>query len=136
MNIDIMKLGRFGFVGGLGTVVYVSSLWLMVEKLHIPVMIATSLSFILVVIENYILHYHWTFGSSRSHKTAFPRFLLMSITGFTLNWVIMYVGTNELHYNYMLVQTLSIIVIVIWNLVISSCIFQASGKNRQQAGQR
>jgi len=130
MNLDIMKLGRFGFVGGLGTVVYFLSLWLMVEKIHISVMLATSLSFILVIIENYLLHYHWTFGSNRQHRTAFPRFLLMSITGFSLNWGIMYIGTVMLNYNYMLIQSLSIVVVVMWNLVISTLIFHPVNESR------
>lgn len=129
MNIDIMKLGRFGFVGGLGTIVYFLSLWLMVEEFHISVMLATSLSFILVIVENYVLHYHWTFGSNRSHRSAFPRFLLMSVTGFSINWGIMYIGTVGLNYNYLLVQTLSITVIVIWNLVISTYIFQPANES-------
>ena len=99
-------VGRFGFVGGLGTAIYYLSLWLLVEKIHIGIMLATSISFILVVIENYVLHYHWTFSSNRSHRSAFPRFLLMGITGFALNWSIMYVGTVELNFNYLLVATL------------------------------
>ena len=125
MTVDLSRLGRFGFVGGLGAIVYFLSLWTMVEIFHISVMLATSLSFILVVVENYVLHYHWTFGSNRSHVSAFPRFLLMSITGFLLNWGIMYIGTVEQVYNYLLVQTFSIMVIIIWNLVISTYIFRA-----------
>ena len=128
MAIDIFRLGRFGFVGGLGTAIYYLSLWLLVEKIHIGIMLATSISFILVVIENYVLHYHWTFSSNRSHRSAFPRFLLMGITGFALNWSIMYVGTVELNFNYLLVQALSIAVIVIWNLVISTFIFQPANE--------
>ena len=131
MTIDYIKLGRFGSVGGLGAIVYFLSLWLMVEKFHFSVMLATSLSFILVIIINYVLHYHWTFDSNRSHRSTFPRFVLISITGFSLNWGIMYIGTVGLDYNYLLIQTLSIVVVVTWNLVMSTVIFQPKNYRNQ-----
>jgi len=94
----------------------------------ISIMIATSISFIIVVIENYVLHYSWTFDSSRSHRSAFPRFMLMSMTGFILNWLVVYVGVEKLSFNYLLVQAFSIFIVVVWNLVISTFFIFPSNK--------
>jgi putative flippase GtrA len=114
------RLGRYGLVGILGTLVYYTALWLLVEVFHVLVMVSTSIAFILVTIENYLLHYLWTFNSDASHQTAFPRFVLMNIIGFCLNWLIMYVGVHSLVLNYLWVQAVAIVVVVIWNYVLGA----------------
>ena len=114
-----MSLPKFATVGVLGTATYYITLWSMVEGLAIPVLAATSLAFLLVVLQNYVLHYGWTFRSTNPHKIAFPRFLLMSIIGFWLNLGIMFVGVHRFAGNYLYIQAIAIAVVVSWNLLLS-----------------
>ena len=83
---NVAWLGRYSGVGLLGAAVHYSILWIMVEKLRIPVLVATSVVFVLVTIENYVLHHGWTFASTHSHTIAFPKFVFMNIIGFWINW--------------------------------------------------
>jgi len=116
---DVKRLIKFGLVGILATFVYYLVLWGMVEILNIPVLLATSIAFVLVTIENYLLHYNWTFRSSNDHTTAFPRFILMNVVGFNINLFIMFAGVNLWDFNYLLVQAVAIVTVVTWNFVLS-----------------
>ena len=112
------RLVRYALVGILGTLVYYASLWVLVETFRIPVMTATSIAFLLVTVENYLLHYLWTFNINILHKTAFPRFVMMNAAGFCLNWLIMSVGVQHMGLYYLWVQALAIVVVVFWNYVL------------------
>jgi putative flippase GtrA len=116
----IPRLAKFAVVGATGTVVYYATLWPAVEILQLSVLLASSLSFFIVTLENYVLHYVWTFGSITPHRTALPRFVLMNAVGFGLNWGTMYLGVETLSLNYLLVQGIAIIIVVSWNFVVSS----------------
>jgi putative flippase GtrA len=118
-RVDRGRLVRFALVGGVGTVAYYVALWVMVEKLNVGVLTATSIAFALVVTENYVLHYHWTYVSSEDHLAALPKFIGMSVAGFFINWAMMFVGVAQLSLNYLAVQAVAIAVVVAWNYVLS-----------------
>jgi putative flippase GtrA len=123
----IRRFIRFGTVGALATVVYYGLLWTMVEIFAISILVASSAAFIFVTIENYILHYTWTFRSSNAHAEAFPRFLLMNIVGFGINWIVMFAGVQVAGFNYLWVQAFAIAIVVAWNLALSHLwIFRAA----------
>ena len=116
----ILRVLRFGVVGTLGTAVYYLVLWGLVELLHVAVLPASSSAFVLVCIENYVLHYVWTFASTRSHAAAFPRFSFMTLVGFFINWAIMFVGVSKLGFNYLVVQAAAIAAVIVWNYSLST----------------
>lgn len=116
---ETKRLIRFGMVGALATGVYYGLLWAMVEIFSISILVATSAAFIFVTIENYILHYTWTFRSTNAHAEAFPRFLIMNIVGFGINWLVMFAGVVIAGFNYLGVQALAIMLVVAWNLALS-----------------
>lgn len=115
----IKRLIRFGSVGALATAVYYGLLWVMVEIFSLPVLVATSAAFVFVTLENYILHYTWTFRSTNAHVEAFPRFLVMNVVGFGINWLVMYGGVVVAGFYYLAVQALAIAMVVAWNLALS-----------------
>lgn len=116
----VRQLFRFGVVGALGTAVYYAVLWGLVELLGVRVLVASSIAFLLVCVENYILHYLWTFGSAKAHTFAFPRFSLMTVIGFWINWAVMLIGVSRLAFNYLLVQAAAIALVITWNYTLSS----------------
>jgi len=103
----------------LGASCYYFCLYAMVEWLNWPVLTATSIAFLLVTIQNYLLHHRWTFQSGNRHVEAFPRFLFMNGVGFCLNWAIMFIGVKKFGWYYLFVQGLAIIVVVTWNVLLS-----------------
>lgn len=124
--------GRFIAVGLLGAAVYYSVLWGLVEKLGMSVLVATSVAFILVTVENYVLHYSWTFASARSHVVAFPKFAFMNIVGFSMNFAIMAAGLHWLNLNYLLLQAIAISAVVAWNFMVSSYWIFRESKHQQK----
>lgn len=122
-------VAKFGVVGLLGACSYYLWLYAMVERLYWLVLTATSFAFVLVTLQNYLLHHRWTFQSETRHVQAFPRFLFMNGVGFCLNWVIMFIGVQKLAWYYLFVQGLAIGVVVAWNVILSFVwIFADQGK--------
>lgn len=118
-RLPLSRVLKFGIVGSFGALTYYALLWGMVELARFHVLLATSVAFALVVVETYVLHYHWTFRSDAAHSAVAPRFIFMTTTGFFLNLGIMYAGVTLAHVNYLIVQTLAIGVVVTWNFLVS-----------------
>lgn len=121
------QLARFAVVGLTATGIYYALLWGMVELLELAVLVASSVAFVVVTVENYILHYVWTFESTDLHVVAFPRFLAMNAAGFCINWGVMFLGVREFGFDYLLVQAVAIVAVIAWNVALSRLwIFQDS----------
>lgn len=114
------RFTKFGLVGGLGTIVYYLVLWFLVEVLSIPVLTSTTIAFFLVIIENYILHYRWTFDCARPHAATFPRFLIMNFIGLGINYLVVLASMTMMQLHYMVAQTFAIVAVISWNLVLCS----------------
>jgi putative flippase GtrA len=113
------RFARFGAVGTAGAALYFLLLVGMVEALGVPVMIATSVAFVLVVLQNYACHYLWTFATDAPHRRAAPRFFAMSAAGFALNWAVMAAGTRGLGLDYLAVQAVAVLAVLAWNFAVS-----------------
>ena len=116
----IQRSLRFGAVGAATAALYYSLLFAGVELLKINAVVTSSAAYVLVIAANYLLHYSWTFTASSPHTTALKRYLVMTGCGFFINVSIMYVGVSLLQLNYLLIQTVAIGVIVVWNYCLSS----------------
>lgn len=69
-------------MGCIGTAIDVGSLYVFVEFLSIPLLLATAMSFILAVINNFILNKYWTFRNKNSNiRKQFIKFVIVSIIG-------------------------------------------------------
>lgn len=119
-------LARFAVVGLSGAAVYYALLWSLVELGGVPPLGASSIAFVLVVGENYLLHRRWTFASRAAHRQALPRFALMACCGGALNGAVMG-GCLRLGLHYLLAQALALLAVVSCNLVGTLLIFFAGG---------
>lgn len=113
------RIARFGVVGVLGSAAYVLSMVFLVEVAALPVLWAACLAFALVVAQNYVLHYGWTFNSDQAHGIALPKFAMMSAVGLALNSVIMFTGVTLGGFDYRWVQPVAIAIVVLWNYLAS-----------------
>jgi putative flippase GtrA len=110
------RIFKFGVVGTSAALLYFVLLYCMVEFANVPVMIATAIAYLIVSLQNYFLHHLWTFESEESHSAAFPKFIVSNAAGFAINWAIMYFGVHVMHVYYLLVQAVSVLAIISWNL--------------------
>jgi len=111
---------RFGVVGVLTAVLHYGLLYVGVEALQLSATVASSLGFVVAVIFNYMMHYSWTFGEPAPHGRTLRRYLVMITCGFLINAAVMYAGVHWLVLHYLLTQALALVVVVLWNFVLSN----------------
>jgi putative flippase GtrA len=132
----IFRALRFGIVGTITAGCYFLLMFILVDVLHVQVMLATAVVYIVVAIGNYLSHHKWTFKSTERHGVAFPRFIASGVIGFSLNWGVMYFGVQKMQIYYLLVQAVAIVAIVLWNFIVGSLwVFAKSSGESHDANQ-
>lgn len=95
MTDRLKEILKFAFTGGVCFVIEYAALILLKELLHIPVVAATPVAFLISVVFNYLLCVKWVFdGAQEGSKKAQLGFLITSVMGLLLNWVIMWALTS------------------------------------------
>lgn len=117
-------LARFALVGLGGTAVYYALLWSLVELGGVPALAASTAAFVVVVIENYLLHRRWTFASRAPHREALPRFVLLALCGAAVNFAVMG-ACLRLGWHYLPAQALALAAVVACNLAGTLSIFRS-----------
>lgn len=110
---------RFGIVGLLATGIYLVSTRILQQHTGLPVQVAASISFVIVVAMNYWLHHSWTFRSTRPHVSALPRFIAVSAGGFLINYLVVLMGSHWLSNAETLVLLVGVAAVVGWNYLLS-----------------
>ncbi len=111
---------RYCIVGTLGTAIDLGSLYVFVEYLNLHLMFATVCSFLLAVVNNFLLNKFWTFQNRHTNlKKQFIKFLLVSICGLLLTMSLMYVLVYGLALWYMLAKAITSLVVLTWNFLLN-----------------
>ncbi len=116
----VRTLFRFCVVGALTALIHYGLLYSLVELAGAGTTVASSVGFVAAVIFNYLMHYSWTFGEPAPHGRTLWRYLVMIGCGFLINGSLMYAGVNWTQWHYLLVQTLVFVVVILWNMTVSS----------------
>ena len=109
-------LSRYGLVGIAGAITHFLILYVAVEKFHLSEILSTSIAFLWVVLQNYLLHYHWAFKSERRHEVTFPLYLVLTFSGFWINLLVFW-GALEFSGNYLLSQVVASLIVIVWNFI-------------------
>lgn len=105
---------RFTGVGAAATLSHYAVLVALVHGLHLAPTLASALGFSVGAVVNYGLNYRFTFASDKRHTEAFTKFLIVALTGLTLNTVIMAIAIG-LGLHYLLAQVLATGLVLVWN---------------------
>ena len=114
LSISIIK---YCLVGLGGYLVYLLLMIGMVEVLNLDPVLASFLSFIPSLIISYTLSRNWVFSSSRNHRAAVSRYLVVIGISLILNVTIMYITIHWLGWWYIYSQILVVVVVPINNYV-------------------
>jgi putative flippase GtrA len=91
---------KFAIVGGLGTVVNMTALYVLHRWAHLPLVMATALAVELAVVHNYLLNDRWTFGARAPTVRRFLKFNASVLGGLGVNvfvvWVLVRGGVHFL----------------------------------------
>ena len=114
----IIQLIKFGIVGVIATVIDFGVLMLLKEIIHLDVLVASAVAFLVSVIANYILSMLFVFKGSKNGKAKeFIVFVALSIGGLLINQFIMWIGTEIMTAYYIGVKFFACIFVPIYNFV-------------------
>lgn len=86
------QLFRYAVSGGMLTLLYSSVYWVIAVPFATPALLANSVAFLVNLAAGWLIHSRWSFrghGIRNLRHTAFYRFFLINVAGYTLNsfWV-------------------------------------------------
>ncbi|HSI55228.1 MAG TPA: GtrA family protein [Ramlibacter sp.] len=84
-----------------------------------PAVVASVLGYVAGSVLSYLLNYHVTFGSSRAHASAVPRFYAMVAVAFLLNAAIVGGLVDGMGLNAWLGQVVATVACLAWNYAVS-----------------
>ena len=94
MNNRLKEIVKFVFTGGVCFLIEYAALIALKEWLHLPVVAATPIAFLISVVFNYLLCVKWVFdGAAEGNRKAQLGFIITSLMGLALNWLIMWALT-------------------------------------------
>lgn len=94
MNNRMKEIVKFVFTGGVCFLIEYAALIALKEWLHLPVVAATPIAFLISVVFNYLLCVRWVFsGAKEGSRKAQIGFIITSLMGLALNWLIMWALT-------------------------------------------
>ena len=94
MKNRLNEVIKFVLTGGVCFLIEYAALIALKEWLHLPVVVATPIAFLISVVFNYLLCVKWVFNSAKeSSKKAQIGFAVTSVMGLFLNWAIMWALT-------------------------------------------
>jgi putative flippase GtrA len=120
---------KFAFTGGVCFLIEYAALVVLKEWLHVPVVAATPIAFLISVVFNYLLCVKWVFdGAKEGSRRAQIGFVITSVMGLFLNWAIMWAltalfGEDTLLFTllgvevkvYMLNKVIATGLVMVWN---------------------
>lgn len=114
--MDFIKFIKFGLVGFTGLSIDFSITWFCKEKLQLNKYVSNSLGFSFAVVNNYILNRYFTFHNNDSHVVSqFVSFLIISIIGFALNTILLYLLQKNTKINFYACKAIVTIIVTLWN---------------------
>ncbi len=115
---NIAPFLKYCAVGVLGTAIDVAVLWLLVHFGGLPVLTATTLSFIVSVINNFLLNKFWTFRNpSSNYRKLFIKFIIVSLGGLGLTNLCMWVLVHAAEIWYIWAKLMTSALVLVWNFL-------------------
>ena len=113
----LVQFVNFACVGAVATALQYLVLIVLVQFGDIRPVLASGLGYAAGAGINYLLNYHYTFASQRSHSRAMVKFLTVAMIGLLLNSLIVAVATDTLSLHYLLAQVIATGLVLMWNFV-------------------
>lgn len=111
------RLLRFLFVGGTATLLQMAILVLLVEWAGLYPVLGSTLGYSVAALYNYLMNYHLTFASDKSHLETFPKFVVVVCVGLTSNAACMALFV-KIGLHYVVAQIGAILVTLVLNFLL------------------
>ncbi len=109
---------KYSLIGTMGTLIDIGGLFILVNYLKLPVLVAATISFLLAVVNNYIFNKNWTFKSSSSNnRKLFIKFLIVHCIGLSINLFGMFIFVNIFSIWYIFSKIIVTGFVMTWNFL-------------------
>lgn len=113
------SLFRFLVVGLVATVTHFLVVIAAVEFLAIDATMANGLAWAIALFVSYFGHYRWTFTAQGAHLEHLPRYIVVSLTGLTLNLSTVWLLNSQLGAHYLVATTIGVTLSIIATFTLS-----------------
>jgi len=130
---EVIRVGKFIFVGMLGVIVNEGILWLLTDKLNFYYLFSAFFSIEASILSNFVLNEKWTFSDiKRPTGTVLLRlwkFNIFRFVGMFINLIILFLLVEFLNVHYLIANIFGIAVSIVWNYLTSiGFVWTISGK--------
>lgn len=114
-----IQIFKFVIVGGIATIIDWILYFIIYNFLKINPLISNLISFSISSIYNYTASIKWVFdvNANKSKKRLFVEFMIFSFIGLGITETLLWIGTQQLGMNAMLVKIMSTIIVMIFNFI-------------------
>ena len=116
----IARLLRYAASGGASALTHFGIGLALTEGPHVPPVAASTTGFVASILVSYVLQHAWVFRATTAHAVAGSRFAVVTAAAFTLNTVVLWLGTEVLHAPYPVVQAVALVAIPVLNYTLNS----------------
>ena len=115
----LIQIFKFGIVGGIAFLIDYIVLFCCKEFIGLSVLLSAAIAFIVSVIYNYIASIKWVFNvnKEKSAKKNFVIFIILSIIGLIITEIIMWIGSDLVGINYLLVKIFATAIVMVFNFI-------------------
>jgi putative flippase GtrA len=104
----------FSAVGGVAAIGHYGTLIALSELAGASPVPASLAGFVVGGIISYLLNYRFTFRSTKQHREALTKFLVVAAMGFVLNGAAMWLLTDRVNLHYLPAQLIATGLVLIW----------------------
>ena len=118
-NKLFQQIVKFGIVGGIAFIIDYGIMVISKELLGFSILLSAGLGFTISVIFNYIASIKWVFdiNKEKDEKKNFVLFIIFSVIGLILTEVIMFIGTDIININYLIVKIAATAIVMVFNFI-------------------
>lgn len=113
------RLFRFLVVGLLATATHFLVVIAAVEVLATQATMTNGFAWAVALFVSYFGHYRWTFTARGAHLEHLPRYVVVSLTGLTLNLSTVWLLNSQLGAHYLVATTLGVTLSIITTFTLS-----------------
>ena len=115
----IIQIFKFGIVGGIAFLIDYIVLFCCKEFIGLSVLLSAAIAFTVSVIYNYIASVKWVFdvNKEKSAKKNFVIFIILSIIGLIITEIIMWIGSDIMKINYLIVKIIATAIVMVFNFI-------------------
>ena len=115
----LIQIFKFGIVGGIAFLIDYIVLFCCKEFIGLSVLLSAAIAFTVSVIYNYIASVKWVFdvNKEKSAKKNFVIFIILSIVGLIITEIIMWIGSDIMKINYLIVKIIATAIVMVFNFI-------------------